>query len=164
MNLLKQADDRKRGKISVLARTRSALAGSTASLLGASFRKGYVGLLQSDPAGLAAAYETTFSEAAKTYEITIVAGSAYLPDAGGVIRHRVTVFGPDGAALGVHDQMMLSREDEGLAACRHHLARGGDAGRPLGHFAGRGVALPGDRPRAGLPGRRSVGGAGRDRQ
>ena len=115
MNLLKPADDRKRGKISVLARTRSALAGSTASLLGASFRKGYVGLLQSDPAGLAAAYETTFSEAAKTYEITIVAGSAYLPDAGGVIRHRVTVFGPDGAALGVHDQMMLSREDEGLA-------------------------------------------------
>ena len=115
MNLLKQADDRKRGKSSVLARTRSALAGSTASLLGASFRKGFADLLQADPAGLAAAYEATFSEAAKAYEITIVAGSAYLPDAGGVIRHRVTVFGPDGAALGRHDKMMLSREDAGLA-------------------------------------------------
>jgi predicted amidohydrolase len=45
-----------------------------------------------------------------------VAGSAYLPDAGGVIRHRVTVFGPDGAVLGRHDKMMLSREDEGWAA------------------------------------------------
>ena len=115
MNLLKQADDRKRGKSSVLARTRNALAGSTAALLGASFRKGFIGLLQTDPAGLASAYEAAFSESAKAYEITIVAGSAYLPDAGGVIRHCVTVFGPDGAALGRHDKMMLSPEDEGLA-------------------------------------------------
>ena len=115
VNLLKQADDRQRGRSSVLARTRSALAGSTASLLGASFRKGYTGLLQADAAALAAAYEAVFSESAKAYEITIVAGSAYLSDAAGIIRHRVTVFGPDGAVLGGHDKMMLAPEDAGLA-------------------------------------------------
>ena len=115
VTLLKQADDRQRGRSSVLARTRSALAGSTASLLGASFRKGYTGLLQADAAALAAAYEAVFSESAKAYEITIVAGSAYLSDAAGIIRHRVTVFGPDGAVLGGHDKMMLAPEDAGLA-------------------------------------------------
>jgi predicted amidohydrolase len=71
--------------------------------------------LQSDAAALSAAYEAVFSELARAYEITIVAGSAYLPDAGGVIRHRVLVFGPDGGTLGRHDKMMLSSEDEGLA-------------------------------------------------
>ena len=115
MNLLKQADDRKRGNSSVWTRTRGALAGSTASLLGASFRKGLIDLLRVDPAGLVEAYEAAFSESAKAYDITVVAGSAYLPDAGGVIRHRVTVFGPDGAVLGRHDKLMLSREDAGLA-------------------------------------------------
>jgi predicted amidohydrolase len=115
MNLLKQADDRQRGRSSVLARTRRALAGSTATLLGASFRKGYTGLLQTDAAALAEAYVTVFSESAKAYEITIVAGSAYLPDAAGIVRHRVTVFGPDGAVLGGHDKMMLAPEDAGLA-------------------------------------------------
>jgi predicted amidohydrolase len=115
MNLLKQADDRQRGKSSVLARTRSALAGSTASLLGASFRKGFAGLLQADAAALAAAYEMIFSELARTYEITIVAGSAYLPDAGGVVRHRATVFGPDGAVLGVHDKLLIAPDEAGLA-------------------------------------------------
>jgi predicted amidohydrolase len=115
MNLLRQADDRQRGRGSVLARTRNALAGSTASLLGASFRKGFTGLLQADAAALAAAYEAIFSDSAKAYEITIVAGSAYLPDAGGVIRHRVTVFGPDGAALGVHDKLLLAPDEADLA-------------------------------------------------
>jgi predicted amidohydrolase len=115
MNLLRQADDRKRGKTSMLGRARNVLAGSTASLLGASFRKSFTGLLQTDATGLVASYEQIFSELARTYEITIVAGSAYLPDAGGTIRHRVTVFGSDGAVLGHHDKMMLTREDEGLA-------------------------------------------------
>lgn len=115
MNLLKQADGRKRGKVSILTRTRSALAGGTATLLGASFRRELAEFLQMDPAGLVSAYQTTFSDLANSSEMTIVAGSAYLPDSNGVIRHRVTVFGPDGCELGHHDKMMLSREDEGLA-------------------------------------------------
>lgn len=115
VNLLKQADERQRGKRSLLTRTRSALAGSTASLLGASFRKAFVEFLRTDAADLVASYETTFGESAKTYELTIVAGSAYLPDASGTIRHRADVFGPDGTVLGRHDKLALSPEDEGLA-------------------------------------------------
>ena len=115
VNLLKQADERQRGKRSLLTRTRSALAGSTASLLGVSFRKAFSQLLHADAAGLAAAYEATFSELARLYEVTIVAGSAYLPDAAGIVRHRASVFGPDGTILGHHDKLALSAEDEGLA-------------------------------------------------
>jgi predicted amidohydrolase len=96
-------------------KTRGALADSTAMLLGANFRKAFIQLLQRDPAGLAATYEPIFSELAKMYEMTIVAGSAYLADAGGVVRHRATVYGPDGAVLGRHDKLALSKEDEGLA-------------------------------------------------
>jgi predicted amidohydrolase len=121
MNLLRQADERKRGKGSLLARTRSALAGSTASLLGASFRRGLAEILRVDVAGLADTYEMVFRELAKSSEITIVSGSAYLPDNNGVIRHRVTVFGPDGATLGHHDKLVLSREDDGLAVASDTL-------------------------------------------
>lgn len=115
MGLLKQADGAKRGKGSIWARTRRALAGSTAALLGASFRHAFVELLQAHPAALAEDYEAVFSELARAYSMTTVAGSAYLPDATGTIRHRVLVFGPDGAILGRHDKMALSQEDEGLA-------------------------------------------------
>jgi predicted amidohydrolase len=65
---------------------------------------------------LLSAYEAIFAELARTYKLTIVAGSAYLPDAAGVIRHRATLFGPDGAVLGRHNKLVLSAEDEGLAA------------------------------------------------
>ncbi len=113
VGLLRQADER--GKKSLWARTRSALASGTAALLGASFRRAFLTLLQQDPAALGADYESLFAELARAYGMTIVAGSAYLPDAAGVIRHRALVFGPDGL-LGRHDKMALSREDEGLAA------------------------------------------------
>lgn len=115
MNLLKQADAPARGRTSLWKRTRSALASGTASLLGANFRRAFEQLLYADPVALAADYETVFAELARAYEMTVVAGSAYLPDAGGTLRHRATVFGPDGVILGRHDKMALSQEDEGLA-------------------------------------------------
>jgi len=115
INLLKQADGRRRKQRSLWTRTRGALAGGTAALLGADFRKAFGQLLQTDPASLLAAYETTFGELARAYDITIVGGSAYLPDPAGVIRHRATVFGPDGTVLGRHSKMALAAEDEGLA-------------------------------------------------
>lgn len=115
MNLLKQADAAKRGRISLWKRTRSALASGTASLLGANFRKVYTDLLQADPVSLASDYESAFGELARIYGVTLVAGSAYLPDASGTLRHRTTVFGPDGTVLGRHDKMALASEDEGLA-------------------------------------------------
>lgn len=115
VGLLKQADAQRRSNKSFWARTRSALASGTAALLSANFRNAFEQLLHNDPAALAADYEPLFAEMARTYEMTIVAGSAYLSDAGGVTRHRAMVFGPDGAVLGRHDKLALSREDEGLA-------------------------------------------------
>ncbi|MGQ9489734.1 MAG: nitrilase-related carbon-nitrogen hydrolase [Anaerolineae bacterium] len=115
VGLLKQADARKRSDRSLWARARNALASGTASLIGVSFRQAFAGLLQSDPAGLAADYTALFAELARAYEMTIVAGSAYLPNKNGVIRHRTLVFGPDGTLLGHHDKLALSQEDAGLA-------------------------------------------------
>lgn len=115
INLLKQAAERQRASKSFWSRTRGAVAEGTASLLGANFRKAFAQLLESDPASLAADYQDTFSQMARTYEMTIVAGSAYLPDANGVIRHRASVFGADGSLLGWHDKMILSPEDDAIA-------------------------------------------------
>ena len=83
----------------------------------------------SEPAALAADYHDTFAEMARTYEMTIVAGSAYLPDANGVIRHRASVFGADGSLLGWHDKMILSPEDRSVA-------EPGDAWHVIGTPAG----------------------------
>ena len=116
MNLLKQADERQRGKGSLLG-AHAQRAGGRARLRcwAPVFARRSPSSSRLDAAGLAAAYESVFSELAKTYEMTVVAGSAYLPDAAGVIRHRAMVFGPDGAVLGRHDKLALSPEDEGLA-------------------------------------------------
>lgn len=115
VGLLKQAAESQRRHGSFWSRTRGAVAEGTASLLGASYRRAFLELLRLDPSALAADYEGTFSELAKAYEIAIVAGSAYVPDAGGVIRNRVSVFGADGRELGRHDKMILSPEDAEIA-------------------------------------------------
>lgn len=115
VGLLKRADERKREGRSLWTRTRSALAGGTAALLGVSFRQAFTELLRADPAGLAEEYTALFADLARAYEMTIVAGSAYLPDKSGLIRHRSLVFGPDGTVLGHHDKLTLSPEDQGLA-------------------------------------------------
>jgi predicted amidohydrolase len=115
VRLLKQAAERQRARSSLWSRTRGAVAEGTASLLGASFRKSFSQLLATDPAGMLSDYEGTFAELARAYQLAIVAGSAYVPDANGVVRHRSSVFGPDGVLLGRHDKMILSAEDQDLA-------------------------------------------------
>lgn len=115
VSLLKRADERKREGRSLWTRTRSALASGTAALLGVSFRQAFAELLRADPAVLAEEYTALFADLARAYEMTIIAGSAYLPDKTGLIRHRSLVFGPDGTVLGYHDKLTLSQEDQGLA-------------------------------------------------
>lgn len=114
VRLLKQAAERQR-KTSFWQRTRGAVAEGTASLFGASFRKSFAQTLAVEPAELASDYEETFAELARAYELAIVAGSAYTPDANGVVRHRSSVFGADGALLGRHDKIVLAPEDRDLA-------------------------------------------------
>jgi predicted amidohydrolase len=112
VRLLKQAQQPKH---SLWSRTRSAVADGAASLIGASFRKAYIQLLAADPAGMVTDYESTFAEMARAYQMSIVAGSAYLPDANGVLRHRAGVFAADGTLLGRHDKMIMAHEDQSLA-------------------------------------------------
>ncbi len=115
VRLLKQAAERQRARTSLWSRTRGAMAEGTASLLGASFRKSFIQLLSADPAGMVSDYEGTFAELARAYQLAIVAGSGYVPDANGVVRQRTSVFGPDGVLLGRHDKLVLSPEDRALA-------------------------------------------------
>ena len=76
VRLLKQAANAS-AKQSIWSRTRGAMAEGTASLLGASFRKSFIQLLATDPAGMVSDYEATFAELARAYQMAIVAGSAY---------------------------------------------------------------------------------------
>jgi predicted amidohydrolase len=113
MNLLKQADGSRRGG-SLWRRTRGALASGTASLLKANFASSYADLLSRDPQSVRSAYETAFGDLATTYGLTIVAGSAYLPDDSGVVRHMATVFGPGGEILGRHNKVILAGDESVL--------------------------------------------------
>jgi predicted amidohydrolase len=119
MNLLRRADDRYRRQRTLWTRTRGALAGHTANLLKVSFRKGLADLVAADPFSLRAAYEDVFSALAHAYNVTIVAGSTYVADSTGVLRHQVSVFGPEGGVLGRHARLLLGPEDRGLAQPGH---------------------------------------------
>ena len=130
VRLLKQAAEHQRARSSLWSRTRGAMAEGTASLLGASFRKSFLLLLANEPAAMVSDYEGTFGELARAYQLAIVAGSAYVPDANGVVRHRASAFGPDGVLLGRHDKLILSPEDI-------DLARAGDALHVITTPAGR---------------------------
>jgi len=111
MRLLKRAGGGRR-QTSLLDRTRKALAGSTADLLKASFRQPYDALLAAEPEAVAGAHAAIFQELAKTYSMTVVAGSAYLPAEDGTFRHSALLFGPDGALLGRHDAVLLAPVEE----------------------------------------------------
>ncbi len=103
VRLLKQADSG-RAQGPFWQRARAALAGSTAGMLGANFHTTYDQMLAGGAEGMQLKYEEIFSDLAREFNLTIVAGSGYLPDMTGVLRHRSFVFGPDGRMLGFHDQ------------------------------------------------------------
>ena len=109
INLLRRAEDR--SQKSLWGRTRGAVASRTATLLKADFRKGFIEMLKADPKTVRLNYTLLFSELAHAYGMTIVAGTAFLPDSAGTIRHRATVYGPDGSVLGFHDAVLLAEDD-----------------------------------------------------
>jgi predicted amidohydrolase len=112
VRLLRRAGGGRRNT-SALDRARRALAGSTAEMLRANFRRPYRELLASDSRAVEDAYDEVFRPLAQSYGITVVAGSAHLPAAEGSLRHAAVVFGPDGQRLGRHDKVILSPGEDG---------------------------------------------------
>ncbi len=114
VRLLRRAGANRRSS-STLDRARRALAGSTADMLKANFYRPYRDLLAAEPQIAEEAYLEAFGQVARTYTMTVVAGSAYLPGEDGVIRHTSVVFGPDGSSLGRHDKVLLASEEAAWA-------------------------------------------------
>ncbi len=112
VRLLRRAGANRRSS-STLDRARRALAGGTAEMLKANFYRPYRDLLAAEPRIAEEAYLDAFGQIARTYALTVVAGSAYLPGEDGMVRHTTIVFGPDGQPLGRHEKVLLAPEEAG---------------------------------------------------
>ncbi len=114
--LLKRADRGRRRNASLWTRVNGAMSGRVAALLRADLRLSIGGLLDVAADTLWEVYTTTYGELARSFGVTVVAPSAYLPDPfDGVIRNLAGVFGPDGNLLGTQAKVVLHHEDEDLA-------------------------------------------------
>ncbi|MCB9154004.1 MAG: hypothetical protein H6649_08125 [Caldilineae bacterium] len=112
--LLRQADQARRSNASFWSRTQARLAGGAASVLGADFGKALEGALIQRPDEVREAVTSLFSSIARHHGMTVVAGSAYLQDADGAVRHIALVFGPDGQQLGAQAAVTLRRDENPL--------------------------------------------------
>jgi len=111
--LLKEAATPKSG---LLPRLKGMLAGGAANVMRADLQKSLRLTLSQMPESLFDIYVSVFSELAKQYEMTIVAGSLYAYDVeSGAIRNASYIFGPDGSLLGQQAQVVLEPETLDLA-------------------------------------------------
>lgn len=113
-SLLRQADQARRSSASFWSRAQAKLAGGAAGVLGADFGKTLEGALIQRPDQVREAVTSLFSALARHHGMTIVAGSAYLPDDDGAVRHMALVFGPDGQQLGAQAAVTLRRDENPL--------------------------------------------------
>ena len=112
--LLRQADQARRANASFWTRAQAKLAGGAAGMLGADFGKSLEGALIQRPDDVREAVTSLFSAIARHHGMTVVAGSAYLQDEDGAIRHIALVFGPDGQELGAQAAVTLRRDENPL--------------------------------------------------
>jgi len=102
--LLKEAATPKKGLVSKL---KGVLAGSAANVMRADLQKTLRMTLEQLPESLLDVYVSVFSDLARQYEMTIVAGSLYSYDVENAsIRNTSYVFGPDGSLLGSQTQVV----------------------------------------------------------
>ena len=110
--LLKQADQARRSNVSFWTRARARLAGSAATALGADFSRVLADALEKQPDLVWDSYAALFSDIARRYAMTLVAGSGYLVDPDdGAVRHMSLVFGPDGTLLGQQGAVSLTTNE-----------------------------------------------------
>jgi predicted amidohydrolase len=97
-SLLKEAATPKSG---LFPKIKGMLAGSAANMVRADLQKSLRMTLEEMPESLYDVYVNVYSELARQYEVTMVAGSLYTYDEETeTIRHGAYVFGPDGELLG----------------------------------------------------------------
>ena len=103
--LLKEAATPKTG---LLPKLKGLLAGGAANVVRADLQKSLRLTLSQMPESLFDVYVSVFSDLARQYEMTIVAGSLYTYDVENAsIRSASYVFGPDGSLLGKQEQVIL---------------------------------------------------------
>jgi len=106
--LLKEAATPKNG---LFPKLKGMLAGGAANVMRADLQKTLRLTLSDMPESLFDVYVSVFSDLARQYEMTLVAGSLYSYDVKSAsIRNTCYVFGPDGSLLGQQAQVVLDSE------------------------------------------------------
>lgn len=114
--LLKTAGKAQQQKTGLWQRTKSKLAGSAANVVGADLNQSLLQALAEMPESLHDAYISGFSNLARQYEMTIVAGSLYeLNPVTNELQNVSLVFGPEGELLGRQAKVMLGQRDKPVA-------------------------------------------------
>jgi len=109
-SLLKKAKGQPTG---LWQRTKAKLAGGAANITRADLNQTLLETLAAMPESLHDAYVSGFSNLARQYDMTIVAGSLYeLEPRSNTIQNVSLVFGPDGALLGRQAKAVLSQRDQ----------------------------------------------------
>ena len=112
-SLLKKSKGQQTG---LWQRTKAKLAGGAANLTRADLHQTLLETLSAMPESLQDAYVSGFSNLARQYEMTIVAGSLYeLEPQSNTIQNVSLVFGPDGALLGRQAKAVLSERDQAVS-------------------------------------------------
>jgi len=112
-SLLKKSKGQQTG---LWQRTKAKLAGGAANLTRADLHQTLLETLSAMPESLQDAYVSGFSNLARQYEMTIVAGSLYeLEPRSNTIQNVSLVFGPDGALLGRQAKAVLSQRDQAVS-------------------------------------------------
>jgi predicted amidohydrolase len=113
--LLKRQDRGRRKRASLWERVVGGLAGTTAALVGADFRRGLAALLDVAAQDIWQAYVDVFGALAREYSMVVIGPSAYLPDpVDGVIRNISVVFDADGQIAGRQAKVVLHPSDADL--------------------------------------------------
>ena len=111
-SLLKKAKGQPTG---LWQRTKAKLAGGAANITRADLNQTLVETLSAMPESLHDAYVSGFSNLARQYDMTIVAGSLYeLEPRSNTIQNVSLVFGPDGSLLGRQAKAVLSPRDQAV--------------------------------------------------
>ncbi len=116
LGFLRRADAGVKRGAGVFARAVGRAAGGAADMMGGGFKGSLSRLLSKHGTVVNQVYEETFSNLAREFGLTIVAGSLYLYDeAERVFRHALAAFDAQGERIGFQEKLHLAGYDRGFA-------------------------------------------------